>query len=139
MKRGSAPRRHKIKVLVCNRVSPVDKLLEQFASALVPRVQNVHHFPQINSQPVEIGTDRAGVRVATTKASTPYKLHPKESSKRRGDDCNYLIDALRMKISAEALELGRQEGRVGLVDLLRRITPAPVSPANHRVRVFDLV
>jgi hypothetical protein len=74
MKRGDAPWRHRIEVLVRDRISPVDEFLKQFAPTLVPHVQPVHFSPEVDPQPVEIGTDGAGVRTPSIEASMPDKL-----------------------------------------------------------------
>src|SRR5438876_8689767 len=57
MKRRNTSRRDRIEVLMCDCVSPVDQLLQQFAPALVLCVQSVYLRPKIDSQSVEIGTD----------------------------------------------------------------------------------
>jgi hypothetical protein len=44
-----------------------------------------------------------------------------------------------MKIAAEALEVRREQSRIGIIDLLGRITSASLRPAHNRVRVFDLI
>jgi hypothetical protein len=139
MERGNTPRRYWIEVLVGNRVSPINQLLKQFAPALVPRIQGVHFRPKIDSQSIEIRPDRSGVGIPPAKASIPDKLHAQESLKLRWDDCNNVINALRMKVPTEALKVRRQECGIRVIDLLCCITPASLGPANHRMRVFDLV
>jgi hypothetical protein len=139
MQRRNAPRRYRIEVLMRDRISPVDQLLKQFASALVPGVQGVHFRPEIDSQAIEIRTDGAGVRIASAEASVPGPLRPQHCLQRSRDDGNHVIEALGMKIAAESLKVRRQECGIGIIDLLRGIPPASLGPTNHRMRVFDLV
>jgi hypothetical protein len=134
MKRGNASRRYRIEVLMCIRVSPVNQFLKQFAPALVPRVQGVHFCPKIDSQSIEIRTDGAGMRIASAKTSIPNKFRPQESSKLRRDDCDNVIDALRMQIPTETLKVRSQECGIRIIDLLGRITPASLGPANQPSR-----
>ncbi|MGH7173721.1 MAG: hypothetical protein ACRELG_25850 [Gemmataceae bacterium] len=122
-----------------NGVSPVDQLLKQFAAAFVPRVHDIRLCPKIDSQAVEIGTDGTGMRIASIEAPIPHKLRPQQTFKLHRDDCDKEINALGMQIPTETLKVRRQQCGIRIIDLLRRITPASLGPANHRVGVFDLV
>jgi hypothetical protein len=59
-----------------DRVSPLDPFLKQFAPALVARVRRVHFGPQVDSQPIKIGTDGPRVRIASTETPIPDKFNP---------------------------------------------------------------
>src|SRR5262245_5545199 len=44
-----------------------------------------------------------------------------------------------MKISTERLKLGRKYSRVGVINLLRGVSSAPLRPADRLMSVLDLV
>jgi hypothetical protein len=105
MKYRDASGRHRVKVLMGDRVSPFYQPLEQFAPAVVPRVQGVHARPDIDPQSVEVRPDRAGVGVASGEAPVPDEFLPHESSDMCRQERNNVIDAFRMEVPAEALEV----------------------------------
>jgi hypothetical protein len=92
---------------MCDRISPVDEFLKQFASAFVPGVQRVGFRPKVNAQSAEIRTNGARVRIAPCKASIPNKLRTQHDVKLRRGDGNDVINALGMKITTEALKVRR--------------------------------
>lgn len=139
MKRGTTAGCYKIEVLMSNRVSPVNQFLKQFAPALVSRVQGVDFPPKINAQSVEIGTDRTGVRIAFGEAAIPNKLDARKYSELSWDHAKDMVDAFGMKVPTKSLEVRRQDRGIGIIDLLRRVTPASFGAANRGMRVFDLV
>jgi hypothetical protein len=139
MEDGNAPWRHRIKVLMGNRVSPVEQLLKQFPPALVTSVQGVHVGPKVNSQSVEIRANRARLRIASSQTPIPNKLDSQKVLKRRLNDGDDTINALGMEVSTETLKVARQEGGIGIIDLLSRIPPSPFRPANHGVGVGNFV
>jgi hypothetical protein len=105
MKCGNSAGRYGVEVLMCNCVSPVNQLLKQFAPAFVPSGQSINLRPKIDAQSVEIRTDGARVRIAPAQASIPDKLRAQETFELRWDYAYNLIDALRVKIPTEALEV----------------------------------
>ena len=54
-------------------------------------------------------------------------------------DCTRKVGTFVVKIAAESLELGREQDRIRVVDLLRRVTAARTATAHAAVGVLDLV
>ena len=139
MKGGNSPRRDGIESLVGYGVSPVNQFLKQFASPFIPRVKSVNVCPKIKTQSVEIGTDCTRVGISSIETSVPDELRSHESLEPRRDEGDNMIGALRMQVATKTLKMRRQESGIRIIDLLGRITPASLGPADHHMGVFNLV
>lgn len=97
----------RIKILVRDRIAPVNQFLKRLAPASVSRIQGVNACPEIDPQPVEIRTNGSGMWIAFIQRAIPDELTLQESLKLRRRSGDNVIDALRMKIAAEALKMRR--------------------------------
>src|SRR5262249_15058204 len=122
-----------IEVLMGNGVSPVHQLLKDFTPTLVPGIQSIDLCPEVNSQAIEVGTKRAGMRIAAVQASIPNQVGAEEHAKLGRYDCKNVIDAFRMKVPTETLKMRRQESGIGVIDLLCGVPSASFRPAYHDV------
>src|SRR5437763_4886618 len=105
MKYRSASRCDGIEVLMRDRVSPANELLQQFTPALVPGIQGVHLCPEIDSQSIEIGPDSSRMRITPAEAPVQDKLYPQKPLKLCRCDRDDVIDTLRIQVPTETLEL----------------------------------
>lgn len=114
-------------------------LLEKRTPTIVSDIQSINLCPEIDAQPVKVGTNRRRVWIPSAEASIPNKFCAYENLKLDWDNCDNVVNALGMKISTEPQKLRRQESRIRIIDLLRCESPSSLSAANHCVGIFNLV
>jgi hypothetical protein len=126
----------RVEILVRDRVAPVIELLEVAPAMSIPHLVAYHFGPEVDAKPTEICPEACGLGVPAVEvaAARELRLQQRPDRWRRCQGRHQGIDAFRMKVAAEPLELGRQQDCVGLVNLLGRKTTAALGAAHGRMR-----
>lgn len=125
---------------MANCVTPSIEIFEMSGPAMIPAALHSHMIPKSDAQAIKIGADVSLVRVALIEFAMKRELRTKNRPDgKRGCRTNDMIDRFGVEIATEALELGRQQHRIGMIDLLSRITTTASAPLDASMRVFYLI
>jgi len=113
-----------------DRVAPPAELVEPALTRPVQNVSSSHLGPEGNAESIEVGPDVSRSRIASIELPRGEKLRPKRTLEgSRSDRSSQPVDAFRVEISAEALEVGGEQDDVRLIDMARcPATPSPTAP-----------
>ena len=95
-----------IKVLVCNRISPLIQKLKSRLTSLILAVVGQDVLPKPESQSIEVGPDVTRIGVSVVELSPVDEFGLQNSGEvARTDGSNELVNAFGVKTTAESLEL----------------------------------
>jgi hypothetical protein len=127
-------------VLMGHGISPRVQGLQLGLASGVLGVERDDCWPEGHAEPAEVGAQVAGVRVALVKLASLHEEVLNDRAEDRGrDGSDDEGDGLGVQVTAEPLELRRQQRDVGVVHLERRKSAAPTAATDGTVSVLDLV
>jgi hypothetical protein len=125
---------------VSNGVSPFVQFLKLSLAPRIPRIRCADHGPEVDSESTEVRPQIVRIRIASINPPAESELRSQDVLHRDGMDAtDQLVDRLRMQVAAESLKLGREQHRIGMIDLLRRISPSRSGPADGGMSGLDLI
>jgi len=131
---------HSCPVLVGDGVSPGVEVFQPVPPRLAVRIDGLHRWPELHPEPGEVGAQVARVGVAVVELPSLREEHSQQvGGPGRLGVVGREVHRLGVQVTAEALELGRQQRRVGVVDLERGVPAAPPTTADGPVCRFDFV
>lgn len=100
-----------------------------------------YNIPEFQVEPIEIGADGAGGWILCVELSIQVQVDAKNIAPwfRHGVLPAKMVDSLRVKITAEPLEVTGNQNKVCLIDVKRRITPPALTAANCGMSILNLI
>jgi hypothetical protein len=123
-----------------DRIPPIVQLLQCASQRTWLGIVCIDFNPEIDLEPLEVLPDVLEIRIAAVQISPPEQVIPDDALEvRRRGQAHQELDALGMEITAESLEMGRQQNDVRLIHLLGRVPPSVSRATDGAMRVLDLI
>src|SRR3954453_15227769 len=101
-----------------NGIPPIIQLLQCASQRSWLGIVRFDLGPEIDEQPVEVLCDVIEVRIAAVQVSPPEQFSPDDRPEiRRHCQVHQELDVLGMEVTAESLEVGREQNDERLIDL----------------------